>query len=198
MHTTVYTSNWEGVGNSNNYFYCAETFGILDLCKPIKASQTFRSNINKVQECSGQWCQEGQYSCKYDMALCYHVEHIIDSSSRSGLSSECTNIAGNMIMAYSKWNRGLGDLSYEDSTNEKKEVYGDIYDRALANIMTCNPDCVIEKQLVVEQGFDTFETVSVGVFSAICAAIIMWLKRRCEKLCTKKPTPINVELLSDV
>lgn len=44
-------------------------------------------------------------------------------------------------MAYGLWNNQIGKLSWPNVKNEKKEIYDRIFDRALQNVVNCDPGC---------------------------------------------------------
>ena len=102
-------------------------------------------------ECVGEWCVEpldqdnNIFSCS-GTKDCYHVEHIIDKKNPEYDDEECVMIAGNLVMAYSRWNSGLGGMSrynYTNSEQEKTEVYGKDNINKIRNIIEkCNSKCV--------------------------------------------------------
>ena len=101
--------------------------------------------------CTGKWCIDNKFICgRSGNTDCYHVEHIIDENGPEFKNCYgCKNIAGNMVMAYGRWNKALGGLSlryYNDSTYEKQLVYGaDILDRVRDTIWQCMYDGLRDK-----------------------------------------------------
>lgn len=108
-----------------------------DACTPL-TNQQYRALLGSLRVgCTGAWCVNGTFSCK--QSDCYEVEHIID---RANSHNNCgRDIAGNMIMAYSRWNHQLGALSWQDVREEKSRVYGRIFLQAMDNILKCTPGC---------------------------------------------------------
>ena len=131
QHTKVYSLLW--TNNTNYDFFDLRTFG-LDLydnpCTPITRSQIFRSTVNRLVPCIGQWCIDEQYKClQYGDKNCYHVEHIIDNNQGDLITCDdgCKEIAGNLVMAWGRWNSAIGFLGqrdYPSCLNEKRIVYG--------------------------------------------------------------------------
>ena len=127
-------------GNVEN-IYDERTFGNMiyeDPCIKLSNIQ-FRKYVNSKILCVGDLCVDGKFSCK-NTNECYDVEHIIDLNGPE--FTECNkNIAGNMIMAWSKWNRQLGSIArtnYTKSILNKTVVYGeDIMSVARDNIKKC-------------------------------------------------------------
>ena len=177
-HTTIYNNEWEGRGNEDDYFYDIDTFEIdeIDLCENFNNNDKFRKKINENVLCDGRWCVDDIFSCK-DTTECYHVEHIID---KRAYPDECVNIAGNLIMAYSKWNQGLGGMSLEDSISEKKEIYDSIYEKALLSIRLCNPQKCDTQPYEHEYSLQTL--ILVSIFSTIILILcIIFIKYCCKK-----------------
>lgn len=150
-YTQVYEGNWEDKGNENNYFYVNETYGMdiyEDVCKKV-TNQVFREYVKKRIECEGEWCIEEEFKCKKGEKVikeCYEVEHIIDRKGEEYTGKECNkDIAGNLVMAYGKWNMELGTIArkdYNSSEKEKGEVYGKERMRKVREIIErCNPEC---------------------------------------------------------
>lgn len=102
--------------------YDDRTFGSTIYSNPCQKTTNaqFRKFVNDNVVCKGKWCVNSTFNCVYGNSQnCYNVEHIIDK--RTGLN---TDIAGNMVMAYGKWNQKLGRMSYDKSHEEKIKVYG--------------------------------------------------------------------------
>lgn len=131
-HTSVYKKNWEVKKNKNNMFYDPLTFGssMENPCNQINSNKVYRDMINEKIICNGEHCQESQYKCKKRGDKdCFHVERIIDVNGEEykNCDYECKNIAGNMVMAWGRWNSALEKLArndYESSIREKEIVYG--------------------------------------------------------------------------
>jgi len=47
------------------------------------------------------------------------------------------NIMGNLLLADSSWNRGMGQLCWEQVKVEKSQVYGPIFYKAMNNVRKC-------------------------------------------------------------
>jgi hypothetical protein len=128
----VFEEYWAKKGNKNNWFYDANTFGYAlyaDPCTPVPRNEQFRKMVNKRLYCNGQWCDDGKYTCgSHGKTDCYHVEHIVDAGGQEyAACPECKHIAANLVMAWGRWNMGLGGLArhyYADAQAEKATVYG--------------------------------------------------------------------------
>lgn len=146
-HTTVYEENWETTKNRNYMFFDDRTFGkdiFDDPCILINNNQKYQKFINEKINCLGKWCVNQQFSCK--SKPCYEVDHIIDKNNPEYDDEECVMIAGNLVMAYSKWNSGLGGIkgknNYKKSEHEKTIVYGEkVINDVRKIIEKCNPNC---------------------------------------------------------
>ena len=128
-HSKFYLDNIK-YNNDNYQFFDPNTFGIdiyEDPCEPIK-NINFKNKINIVSECIGLWCVNKSFNCKNHMTQeCYNVEHIIDTKGMEFKDPSCKNIAGNLVMAYGRWNSQLGARAkyhYDDNMNEKNMIYG--------------------------------------------------------------------------
>jgi len=129
--------------------YDNRTFGYniyKNPCTVINNNKKFRNYVNNNINCIHNWCVNNKYSCKdhLDDRMCYEVEHIIDKNGPE-LTKYCKNIAANMVMALGKWNKELGELTYDDyylSKREKANVYGkDIMKEVYNKIKECNVRC---------------------------------------------------------
>ncbi len=123
-HTKYYNQNW--TGNNTKLFFDSRTFGIdlyFNPCEIVTNTQ-YREYINRVILCNETWCVNNKYYCpSYTSRNCYEVEHIYDINRPE--YSKYRNIIGNRVMAWGKWNGALGLLSYNDSLNEKYDIYGE-------------------------------------------------------------------------
>lgn len=115
-HSSFYNTN------SGQSFFIPQTFMQLsnaDPCETISNSQ-FR-NENK------------QY-----LTSNLDTEHIIDLSNSESELAHCNkNIRGNMVLANSNWNRGVGNLCWKYAKSEKRSVYGNIFNQAENNVRVC-------------------------------------------------------------
>jgi hypothetical protein len=139
MTTAIIYHSYSTIDNTNNKYdiYDDRTFGFNvyeDPCTSISYNNKFRKRINDKVPCIGKWCVNGTFNCiRYNNQGCYNVEHIIDK--RTNLN---TNIVGNLVMAYGKWNQELGRKTYAESNAEKIRVYGQkSIDLALHYVTTC-------------------------------------------------------------
>jgi len=151
--TTAFLENWNTNNNKDSMFYDNKTFGIDiydDPCEKVTGTK-FRRYVNKMISCTGKWCTnerfDTQKSSIRNEAKYYEVEHIIDTGGSEFTASYCKEIAGNVVMAYSSWNRGLGGISskhgYKTSMEEKTIVYGEInMERVRKIILDCNQECL--------------------------------------------------------
>lgn len=149
-HTKIYDELWDGK-NDNNMFYDNNTFGLniyQDPCKKITNNKYFRDYVNNHTECTGKWCIDGIFgNCGGSERNCYEVEHIIDKNGPEfNVSTSCKNIAGNIVMAWGKWNSALGGLAsfdYKANINEKKIVYGrHMIEMVKLQIQRCDSRCI--------------------------------------------------------
>lgn len=131
-----------------NELYQKNTFGgsFYDICFDL--GKDYRKNYIKILRenninCTGKWCNSGLYKCINNPRECYEVEHIVDKKNTP--YDKCnTNILGNVIMAYGKWNNQVGQLCWKNVLYEKMQVYGnDIFCDAVSNIIKCG-NCDIE------------------------------------------------------
>lgn len=66
----------------------------------------------------------------------YDVEHIIDKN--NSIWPRCDkDIYGNIILANSSWNRAMGQRTWHLVEDEKKYVYGAIFNKAKDNVLYC-------------------------------------------------------------
>jgi len=148
-HTSIFNEYWNTYGNTNNMFYHPDTFGkniYTDPCEKITYNTKYKNYVNQyINPCIGKWCIDYKFNCLQYNSSCYQVEHIIDKKGQE-YDIECTLIAGNLVMAYGKWNNGLGGFAgsnYTNSVIEKTIVYGkEIMDDVRHIIETCNTSCV--------------------------------------------------------
>jgi hypothetical protein len=133
--------------------------------------------------CEGPYCVDGEFKCnqqKGEANNCYHVEHIIDmQNSLEDVKGMDKNILPNLIMAYAKWNRQIGQLNWMHVENEKREVYGDrIVNLAIHNIKVCdrfrNPDRYGD----ADDGLTVGQVIMIiigGIFICLLSVIVYWL-----------------------
>lgn len=135
QHTKLYSLM------AHEELYMKESFGNkIDACKKYTTRTEFINTLNKYNIiCTGRWCNNNY---KYiTSSNSYEVEHIIEVH-HSELNNCNKNIYGNIIFAYGKWNRQVGQLNWNNCKNEKVEVYGKtIVDTAIKNIIKCDPRC---------------------------------------------------------
>lgn len=134
-HTDVYL-NWKD-GSFNETIFLNYTFITdYDICKTYTRKQYIKLLNDNGYYCTGDWCNNDKYSCQ--TYPCYEVEHIIDTQN-SIYNEYNKDILGNMIMAYSKWNKQIGKMKWDYVEIEKREIYGDnVVDMAIKNIEKCN------------------------------------------------------------
>lgn len=126
-----------GSDNDNGYYFVPITYGAGNYkCNTINNNTQFRDKINSMFECTYSHCMiDNTWGCNFgDSQNCYNVEHIIPKNNKLTELSGCnTNIYGNLIMAYGKWNQELSD-GYLD---EKILIYGDIFTNAYTSVYEC-------------------------------------------------------------
>ena len=148
-HTNIYQTYWINNMNDNFVFYDPNTFGInlySDPCTIINSNTVYRNYVKKNIICTGKWCVDNEYKCGTGSKRnCYEVEHIIDTNSPSFNQDEnCKKIAGNLVMAWGKWNAALGGKypDYPAIENEKNTVYGSkLVELVKEQIKLCNSNC---------------------------------------------------------
>lgn len=113
-------------------------------CQPLSDDSTERRNqyVGLLRQrnigCSGSWCIEGQFRCRYGNSQdCYNLEHMVDLQN-SMLGEYNRNIVGNIVMAYGKWNQQVGSLTWPRVEAEKTEIYGrQLMEAAMLAIIEC-------------------------------------------------------------
>lgn len=150
--TSVHTHEFLNYKDNLQSLFQYNTFGNIFENKCQNLGNNPRQIYTKILvdndiQCMGDWCKEdgnnNGFDCK-DMGLdCYQVEHIIDRKNTP--YDPCnTNILGNVIMAYGKWNNEIGQRCWNDVKNEKIIVYGkDIFCQAIKNVIACDKNCNI-------------------------------------------------------
>lgn len=136
-------SNYGKVDQS--YFFIAETYNIAGdpyLEYPDYNNEKYRNDVEARMKCRGPWClpttsNGNSWGCKpvggTTTSDCYQAEHIIPKGHSIEELQGCNvNIAGNIVMAYGKWNGALSNAYY----GEKQIIYGDIWDKAYTAVYT--------------------------------------------------------------
>ncbi len=97
--------------------FIADTFHTKSVCRKISNAE-FRTLVNAP--------------------VGYDVDHIIETENDDPELAKCDkNILGNLILAPSSWNRGVGNLCYQYGRAEKLAVYGNIREMASQNVARC-------------------------------------------------------------
>jgi len=147
----------------------------FDICQSNSDdNQLFRNYIKSNILCVGQWCisdlmgpfgkRNNGWNCPKDSKRnCYEVEHIIPIENDIPELAWCdTNIFGNLIMAYGKWN---GELS-NGFLCEKKQIYGnEIYTKAYNSIVKC-----CSRKITYISGI----IIAISILVIICSLIILY------------------------
>jgi len=187
----TYNSNY----NSNFEFYDPRTFGsdiYEDACTPITYNVEFKNVVNDALTCIGKWCIDKTFNCiNHDTQNCYNVEHIIDTRGPEFIDAKCKQIAGNLVMAYGKWNSQLGSRTsikngsyYYESINEKEIIYGkDRVDSVRSLIVKCNPYCsryltnspTVNKNSDTQSGIFDITTNKIWLFDCIMLGLVFTL-----------------------
>jgi len=196
-NTEFYKNNWDA-GNADFNFFDPNTFGMDiydDPCTIINSNVVFKNKINEKINCLGTWCVDDSFNCVlHKTTECYNVEHIIDTNGNEFRNAKCKQIAGNMVMAYGRWNSQLGSRArkyYSDSINEKMIVYRqERVNNVRDIIIKCNPDCEITKstqQPANDVSLDREEyLVLLTIFICLCIFIITCITYCICKYCIKK------------
>ena len=142
QHTAIY--NAHGKLNDGNFYFVEKTFNYGNEFNPCLVmdpnNALFRNYMSNNLPCAGTWCSnvgnnKNGWNCKMSNRDCYEVEHIIPKANSIKELEGCdTNIFGNLIMAYGKWNAALGN----GFLCEKEEIYGSlIYNKAYNTVLNC-------------------------------------------------------------
>jgi hypothetical protein len=117
LRTAVYDSH--GYLNLNSYYFDTATY---TESTTSMTPQIYKDYIRKQIPCTGEWCIENQWRCDFgNNQDCYNVEHIIPKANTILEIYGCpTDIQGNLIMSYGKWNQQLSNKYY----GEKALIYG--------------------------------------------------------------------------
>lgn len=172
------------LGLFKDTIYLQNTYLGYDL-NPCERITDRRKYVKILEEqgikCSGSWCDlNGGFSCKTSMANCYNMEHIIDSrNSLSELGEEYDrDILGNLVMAYSKWNQQVGNLpSWNEIKQEKREVYGDIFEKAMFNVKYC-----YELKNSITEIAGMMETIASAIFIFLIVGFLVILMIKVDEI----------------
>lgn len=128
QHTDIY---WQYFDKFSE-LYQINTFGdaVPNSNKCTDLGTNFRSKYLNILKTN---------NIKYsDAKECYEIQHIIDKVNSP--YEKCNpNILGNVIMAYSTWNKQISDKCWDIAKNEKMKIYGKyIFCKAIQNILECN------------------------------------------------------------
>lgn len=126
-------------GHESDYIQFNTFFGQQNKC--LELGYTYRNKYIDLLEsnginCTGNYCAYGGFDCQ--KRPCYEVEHIVDLTNTP--YQNCNpNILGNVIMAYDKWNRQVGQMCWKYVQNEKMAVYGrKLFCEAVMNVIDCS------------------------------------------------------------
>jgi hypothetical protein len=159
---TAIFAQW-GASNTENFYYLPDTWLGGDICTVIPDRRAYLAKLAaRGVTCNGQWCNGnfGTNNRRED----YEMEHIID---RNGVTSCPTNILGNLVMAYGRWNNQVGQLNPQGVAREKTQVYGNIYRFAYFNVGFC---CVFNS--IGQSSGLTIFLVTLGlIFLVVMAAV---------------------------
>ncbi len=172
--TSLYKEH--GSSNSANYYFDLNTYGTEDRCTKQTAA-TFRTLMNNPQtgrSCNGLHCNpatsDNSWSCQFNgrtTEYCYQVEHIIPTVNNMPELIGCsTDISGNLVMAFGKWNRELSN----QFIGEKVEIYGDIYTHAYTAVYECCHGTTLDHEPVCVISSVTW--CVLGIFGAIVIIVI--------------------------
>ena len=136
-HTNVFLARG-GNNNTNNWYFVPVTYSSQGQCITFSRNDEVRRTVSRIWACGGEWCRSGSrwpnnWNCPRGRE-CYEVEHIIPKRNNITALNGCnTNIYGNMVMTYGKWNSAVLDRYLP----EKKLVYGHIFDSAYRAVYRC-------------------------------------------------------------
>jgi hypothetical protein len=108
-------------------------------CTVIPDIGTFMQILRNLNiHCVGQWCSGAEFGCGASNNN-YCPTYIIDMDNSH---TNCNlHIAGNMIMALSRWSQELATLSWPDVRREKTSVFAGKFGDAVASVLRCTPGC---------------------------------------------------------
>uniref|UniRef100_A0A6C0C7G7 Uncharacterized protein n=1 Tax=viral metagenome TaxID=1070528 RepID=A0A6C0C7G7_9ZZZZ len=151
LHSTFFNNNY---GKTSARFFVKETFAYTDPCGVITNAEFSK--------------QYPQFKSGND------VEHIIDTAFSEYELRDCDkNIIGNLVMADRSWNRGVGQLCWENVKTEKMIVYEDIFQQAMNNVRKC---CNLEQD---DPMMAIVGCIILGLIIAVCIACIV-IKKYCQ------------------
>jgi hypothetical protein len=183
-----------GSSNDNYRYYIPGTWLSGDICTVIPNRRAYLSKLSdRGVSCSGMWCNDGfgTNNRRED----YEMEHIID---RNGMTSCPTDILGNLVMAYGRWNNQVGQLNPQGVSREKSEVYGSMYHLAYFNVGFC---CIFSSISASPTLTIFLVTLSVAFVVVMClVGYSQWKKTFQPPVADVSGTPINdtsIEMDSD-
>ena len=203
QHTEIYRSYNK---DELKTLYLEKTYlplnNLIDPCKrylQIHRNKYIKElEINNIK-CYGKWCIDGQYKCNKYNNTCWQVEHIIDSNNSPFDSEEYDlNIYGNIIMTYGVWNNQLGNKGWTIVESEKIDVYGNIFTKAMQNVMYCsnksseiikkNNIIINEKKYISVNEMEKYEIIIyfIGISVMINIIFFMFIIRNCYNYCYYK------------
>lgn len=172
-NTQTYTQ-WKQ-GKFRGDIFLPETYlGLQQQDNPCQKIKSRAQYLKKLQSygitCTGSWCDsEGGFGCKVEP--CYNMEHIIDiKNSLPELGPEYDrNILGNLVMAYSTWNKQVGNLpSWDEIKSEKGEIYGEIFETAMEHVRRCHQDSSFGEDIhiskIINKGFIILSIIVASLY----------------------------------
>lgn len=178
-------------GHESDYIQFNTFFGQQNKC--LDLGYTYRNKYIALLEsnginCTGNYCAYGGFDCQ--KRPCYEVEHIVDLTNTP--YQNCNpNILGNVIMAYDKWNRQVGQMCWKDVESEKMAVYGKkIFCEAVRNVVECGKCNVpLPHECIEYTNRNIVIAVSIlGTVVAVIAIIslVLFGENIAQKCCGKK------------
>jgi hypothetical protein len=168
-----------GNSNYNGFYFVDKTYGGFQSCKTINTNDDFRKYINQKFPCNYEHCRSGlpaPWGCG-NSKECYEVEHIIPKANNIPELEGCnTNIYGNLIMAYGVWNNQLSNTHF----NEKKLIYGEIFDNAYKSVYFCckgqNPTTIPVPNCIVPPSHPSVLAIVIFLFFIVVLVIgiVIW------------------------
>jgi hypothetical protein len=108
-----------------------------------------------------------------------------------------TEIYGNVIMAYGRWNNALGSKSWEIVQQEKSQVYGDIMIEAGAYLTACHLPSVPSPPSALAYFTVAAVTVVVTLATVGIAYIVMRIAVRWRSVRRRRYPEVLIESLID-
>ena len=186
----THTKEFKTHQNDPSYLFLKNTYGgkYFDKCEKYNKSPSSSDGKKKLIDnilfpmCSGPHCiadpKLKNYKCGKGNLECWQGEHIIDTKrcedDLPDISKEDTNIMGNIVFAYGKWNNHLGNSDKAINFDEKTKIYKDIYDEARNAVIECSRPTTEVSGGLIAVGVSTISLIVI----VIVVVIAWYIKKR--------------------